>query len=108
MSIHIAFYQGEMKLTTVELKKKTYLGPSQENDIAIDDPSLSSTHCMIEIDPNNFIQVYDLNSKNGIHFGGKRVASHTLLVDQRLYFGSHHIMIEKQFLTPEEAKRLRA
>lgn len=62
---------------------------------------------MIEIDPNNFVQIYDLNSKNGIHFGGKKVASHTLLLDQRVYLGQHHIMIDKSFLTTAEAIHLR-
>lgn len=106
MAIHIAFYKGDLMLATVELKRKTFLGRGQDNDIAIDDSSLSSTHCMIEIDPNNFIQVYDLNSKNGIHFRGKRVPSHTLLLDQRLYLGQHHIMIDKQFLTAAEIEHL--
>ena len=107
MAIHIAFYKGEEKLAVVELNKKIYLGRNKENDVAIDDQSISGTHCLIEIDPNNFVQVYDLNSKNGIHFGGKRVGSHSLLVDQRLYVGQHHIMIEKSLLTKAEAFHLR-
>ncbi len=49
------------------------IGRSSNNDIHIDDPLVSRTHCQIVRDDNGNFRLIDTNSKNGIYVNGIKV-----------------------------------
>ena len=46
------------------------VGRSQNNDIVIDDPYVSKTHCQIVKDDNGRVSIIDINSRNGVYING--------------------------------------
>lgn len=47
------------------------VGRSHNNDIVIDDPYVSKTHCQIVKDDNGRVSIIDTNSRNGVYINGK-------------------------------------
>jgi len=50
------------------------IGSHAGNEIAIDDPSISRSHCELRVDQGN-VKVYDLDSTNGTTLDGVRICS---------------------------------
>jgi hypothetical protein len=64
---------GPMKGHSFKIKEEvTFIGRSQENDIVINDQTLSRRHIKITKNNNNFF-IQDLGSHNGLMVDGKRV-----------------------------------
>jgi len=63
------------------------LGRSEDNDFQINDDSLSSHHCQIEL-KDGVIAVWDLNSTNGTFLDGQPVQSAVVLPGQVLCLGT--------------------
>jgi pSer/pThr/pTyr-binding forkhead associated (FHA) protein len=64
---------GDEPPSTVELHHEyTYLGRSEENELAIPEPSISNRHCVFILSGSDVI-VRDLNSSNGTYVNGEPV-----------------------------------
>lgn len=75
------------------LKEQLTIGRSPDNDIQIDDPTLSSTHAVIERSVSCGYRVRDLNSTNGVLFKGKKVVSQQLQDGDVVVLGTHDMML---------------
>ena len=65
--------RGDEPTSTVELHHEyTYLGRSEENELAIPEPSISNRHCVFILSGSDVI-VRDLNSSNGTYVNGEPV-----------------------------------
>ncbi len=53
-------------------RRQVYLGSSPENDVCLDDPSVSRTHARLEVDSIGY-RLVDLDSKNGTFVNGLRI-----------------------------------
>lgn len=68
----LIFVSGELKGRKFEIDKDTVtVGRSSENDIKINDPSVSSKHCTITREGDEFL-VTDLDSTNGTFLDGEQ------------------------------------
>jgi len=68
--------KGEEKNRTLNFKRKTRLsvGRSKENDLAIDDPSVSKIHASLTVNSEDTLVVADTGSTNGTFIGGQRIS----------------------------------
>ena len=57
------------------------IGRSPENDVAIQDPSVSRLHASIERTRDGFM-IQDLGSRNGVMVNGRRIGGPTLITEQ--------------------------
>jgi hypothetical protein len=93
---------------------KITLGRSADNDIQINDATISSRHCEVDIS-DIAISVKDLGSRNGSFVNGERIQKATLQsgqllrlgqVEMRFDLGDVNIAIPKQELAPEQTSIL--
>jgi len=54
------------------------VGRNADNDIVLNDASVSRSHCLIYVRPN-YVEIEDLGSANGVFIRDQRVASRTEL-----------------------------
>lgn len=74
----IEFTVGE-KSKSVELKfndnkKRMSVGRTKENDLVIEDPSISKIHAALVLNPQKMLLVADTGSTNGTFINGERIA----------------------------------
>ena len=70
-----------------KLKEKIAIGRSPKNKVQIKNPSVSSSHCIIErISENNFL-IIDCDSTNGTKVNGRNVRRKILSREDRLGAG---------------------
>jgi len=76
-------------------KKRSYtVGRSAENDIMLDDPSVSREHAAIEFDAEGAI-VNDLGSTNGTFINGQRISMQRIVPSDTLNFGKTQLHVEQ-------------
>ena len=81
------------------------LGRTSNNDLVIDDPSVSRFHAWFQVDEAGGWSVADAGSKNGTHLGGDRLKAKKLVPlprDTHIRFGQ----IEVTFLPPKAFLKL--
>ena len=59
--------------------KTIHIGRSSQNDVVINDPSVSRFHCQIIQKDNGDFILYDTNSKNGTYVNGQRIHGQTIV-----------------------------
>ena len=70
------------------------IGRNKDNDIQIDDPSVSAYHAkLVSFFKPTYIQ--DLRSTNGTYVNGKRVMEHTMEDGDIITIGKHSISYQK-------------
>jgi DNA-binding NtrC family response regulator len=74
-------------------KRLIYVGSSPECDIVVDHPTVSRTHCKIEVDRTGH-RVRDLQSKNGVFVNGVRVVEAYLPREALLRLGGADLSFE--------------
>lgn len=67
------------------------LGRTPENDIQLDSRFVSRHHAQLTVAPRSAV-IEDLNSTNGIYFGGRRVKRHTLKDGESIVIGDHELL----------------
>jgi pSer/pThr/pTyr-binding forkhead associated (FHA) protein len=77
--VYIADFTVDGKRKAVELKfsenrKRISVGRTKENDLFIDDASISKTHASLVINPQKMLLVADTGSTNGTFINGNRIA----------------------------------
>jgi pSer/pThr/pTyr-binding forkhead associated (FHA) protein len=93
--------------------KSITLGRSKENDIVIDDASVSRAHARIDKTPQGYV-IYDLNSTNGLTFQSNLITSKLLEADDEIWIAGKisfkyitlqekPVIKEQPVVTPESA-----
>jgi pSer/pThr/pTyr-binding forkhead associated (FHA) protein len=76
--IYIAEFTASDKQKSVELKfipgKRVGVGRTKENDLSIEDPSISKIHAALVLNTDNQLMVADTGSTNGTFINGQRIA----------------------------------
>jgi pSer/pThr/pTyr-binding forkhead associated (FHA) protein len=87
--VRIVWRNGSLDLTD-----KVEIGRAQDNDITIADPAVSSYHCAIVKQDDDYF-LHDLNSTNGTFANGGRVEGHfRLSAGDVVTVGSQLFMLE--------------
>ena len=72
------------------------IGRNKDNDIQIDDPSVSAYHAkLVSFFKPAYVQ--DLRSTNGTYVNGSRVMEHTLANGDVITIGKHKILFDMHF-----------
>jgi general secretion pathway protein A len=74
------------------------IGRTAENDVQLDSRFVSRHHAQLTLGPRAAI-VEDLNSTNGIYFGGRRIKRRTLKDGEAFVIGEHELMYRAGDLT---------
>jgi hypothetical protein len=74
------------------------LGRSPKSDFPIEHPTISATHCEIELADDGVI-VRDCDSTNGVFINGKRVKEAKLSAGQTLHLGDVELLVETTEVT---------
>ena len=79
------------------------IGRKKDNDIQIDDPSVSAYHAkLVSFFKPTYVQ--DLRSTNGTYVNGARVMEHTLENDDVITIGEHKIVFDKEYNAENRAE----
>ena len=70
----------------IELRGRVTVGKSSDNNVVIDDPSVSGHHCEFQGSSMGF-KLADLGSTNGTFVNDKRVTSHDLVDNDNVKLG---------------------
>jgi|SRR6185312_4656362 len=73
------------------------VGRSSENDIVINDKTVSSNHCKIIQHDDGRIEINDLGSTNGTYVNGKKVLSAILNPGDEVLMGNHRLDLNPFF-----------
>ena len=74
-------------------KTEVTIGRDPENDIQIDNISVSRVHAKI-IEGPNFYLLQDMSSTNGTFVNGKRVDQRYIKEDDEIVIGKHTLMVD--------------
>jgi pSer/pThr/pTyr-binding forkhead associated (FHA) protein len=73
----------------------THIGRKPENDLVIQDISVSRFHAQIRVENGNFV-LHDLNSHNGTIVNQSTVKQHVLKPGTLIYFGNVMVVFVQQ------------
>jgi hypothetical protein len=93
----------KIKLAFADRQRKS-VGRTKENDLWIDDASVSKIHAALVFDSERGLMVADTGSTNGTFINNERIAygkATPLKDDDRLRFGSIEVALEHQFKRTE-------
>ncbi|MFK8051730.1 MAG: FHA domain-containing protein [Woeseiaceae bacterium] len=94
---------GDQVLAEYNMTKERYtIGRLPDNDVRIDNPSVSGHHCLIiNILNDSFLE--DLNSTNGTYVAGKLIKKHALQHGDTITIGHHQLRyVDAQSADPEQ------
>ncbi|MEM9171556.1 MAG: FHA domain-containing protein [Pseudomonadota bacterium] len=93
---------GDQVLAEYNMTKERYtIGRLPDNDVRIDNPSVSGHHCLIiNILNDSFLE--DLNSTNGTYVGGKLIKKHALQNGDSITIGHHQLRYVESSTDPEQ------
>ena len=74
------------------------IGRSSENDFVIEDPTISATHCEVDLGADG-VTVKDCNSTNGTYVAERPVTQATLWAGQVLRIGDVELLVESTDVT---------
>jgi pSer/pThr/pTyr-binding forkhead associated (FHA) protein len=99
---YIAQFRAKGKDMAVELDfgngKRVSVGRTKDNDLAIEDPSISKVHASMRINQEGRLVVADTGSTNGTFINGERIAYGKAFVvgeDDKLKFGTVEVYMRK-------------
>ncbi|MDQ2077281.1 FHA domain-containing protein [Marinimicrobium sp. ABcell2] len=73
-----------------ELADSLTIGRSSDNQLVIDDATVSGHHAVIEKTAEGY-QIRDLDSTNGVFVNGQRVSNRVIGVDDTVVIGTHDL-----------------
>jgi DNA-binding NtrC family response regulator len=85
---------GRERIRILRRGERLVLGSSEEADVCLDDPTVSSRHCEVHARQRG-LEVVDLESKNGLFVGAGRV-DRALLVGHRASFSIGRTTVEAE------------
>ena len=101
---YLAIERGLSQKSIYPLQGSASIGRNSQNDITVLDLSISRSHARIGLEDNNWV-IEDLESANGITFGGQRVQKRALISGDTFRLGE----VKVRFMetdSPEEAEQL--
>lgn len=84
---------GKMQGQTVSVARETTIGRAEDNDIVIDDPTVSGHHCKIVVEDSRFT-IVDLDSTNGTNVNGSKVSKMMITSGTALQLGAVRISVK--------------
>lgn len=72
----------------IELRDRLSIGRGVDNDLVLDNDTVSRRHCRIARDEAGAFEVVDMGSKNGTYVGDTKVARRSLLPGELLKVGT--------------------
>lgn len=98
----VEFTVGD-KTKTIELKfneskKRMSIGRTKENDLMIDDASISKVHAALVLNPQKMLLVADTGSTNGTFINGERIAygrSFPIGENEKVKFGTVEVFLRR-------------
>lgn len=97
----LQIYRGDDFLDEVVLSRAVYgLGRHPQNDIVLDDRSLSRFHARVERRGERFV-VVDCGAQNGVHLNGQRIVGESdLAPDDRITLGRYVAVFRSKSASP--------
>ena len=97
----LQIYRGDDFLDEVVLSRAVYgLGRHPQNDIVLDDRSLSRFHARVERRGERFV-VVDCGAQNGVHLNGQRIVGESdLAPDDRITLGRYIAVFRSKSASP--------
>jgi len=90
----LTIVDGNEQGKTVDCEgRKTSIGSSPENDVVVDDPSVSRFHASIEVDEDGYL-LTDRDSKNGTYVEGYRIREMFLDDGATFRIGTTHVRFD--------------
>lgn len=81
-------YANGASVGAVELVDRLSIGRSKDNEIVLDDGTVSARHAEVR-KSGEFYLMIDCDSTNGIQFNGKKVKEHTFVENDIVTIGTH-------------------
>lgn len=75
-----------------ELADHITIGRSTNNQVVIDDATVSAQHAVIEKTDDGY-QIRDLGSTNGVHINGKRLSVSPVQAADTIVIGTHNLRV---------------
>jgi len=102
----LSIYRDETLVSEVALKGASVsLGRHPDNDVVLDDRTLSRFHMRVERKGDQYL-VVDLNAQNGIYLNGGRITGATALAPgDRIVFGKYVAIFDTDPTAPSKRRR---
>lgn len=84
------------------------VGRHSENDIRLDDPTVSGIHAVLSLKPDPYLDgqfqvtLVDFNSTNGVFINGEKVKQQKLRSGDVIRIGQHELLFDAQASSPFE------
>ncbi len=85
-------------------KERITIGRRSDNDIQLDDPTISGIHAVLSLKPDEYfdgafaVSIIDFNSTNGLFVNDEKVQQKRLSVGDIIRIGQHELLFDE----PEE------
>ena len=82
-------------------KERITIGRRSDNDIQLDDPTISSIHAVLTLKPDAYLDgafdvaIIDFNSTNGLFVNDKKVQQQRLTVGDIIRIGQHELLFDE-------------
>lgn len=90
---YLILITGHRAGRAVHLSKETAIGRAGDNDVCVDDETVSANHAKIRKEDAAYV-LYDLASENGTRVGGEQVHRHQLRSGDRITFGAEEFVFK--------------
>ena len=86
-------------LETYPLKYgKNRIGRFEDNDIVVDDPSISRRHCCIVVHSDEQMEIFDTASRNGTRVNGQKIVKRWLKAGDQITLARKYVLMVSDFL----------
>lgn len=107
--VNIAFVDTQQashtKIAPVRLNQKTTLGRDPQNDIHLNDPTISRFHAVISRTDDGRHRLADTDSVNDTFVNGQPISEVVLEVDDIIQIGSFQLRYDGAFIIPADLRR---
>ena len=76
------------------MTKKYSIGRASENNIILDDITVSRTHAILTVNPNE-VKILDNNSTNGIYINNEIINEYLLKSGDKIQIGKYLLLLTK-------------
>ncbi len=83
------------------VKERTTIGRRSDNDIQLDDPTVSGIHAVLTLKPDAYLDgavdvaIIDFNSTNGLFVNGDKVGQKRLSAGDIIRIGQHELLFDE-------------
>jgi pSer/pThr/pTyr-binding forkhead associated (FHA) protein len=87
-------------------KERTTIGRRSDNDIQLDDPTVSGIHAVLTLKPDAYLDgafdvaIIDFNSTNGIFVNDEKVQQKRLSAGDIIRIGQHELLLDEPTSRP--------